>query len=597
MITKLKHLCALIIFLTCFEAGNGQVYVVKYQAEDIDSISLFQQIPLQTRFNSLNEAGLYIIQLPGLFQANGFITASIDSVRYDSTSAHVALYLGKKYQWTSIRTRPGDEGLLQAIQWPRRSFSGPVDFVLLKTWQQRILDHLEDNGHPFGKVFLDSIGLDEGQVSGVLHIDQGPVYKIDSIRLHGDAKVSNEFLQRYLDIPNGSIYNRTKLQSISKKLAAISYIEEERPSDLSLLGTGSVLNLYLKARKSSQVNALIGFLPNSEQLQGTKKLLITADVNVLLRNAFGNGETMGLVWQQLQQRSPRLNLVFDQPYFLRSRFGLNFMLEMYKRDSVFLNINMNLGTGYRLDENRSASIFLQRRQTIVSGINSASIIQSRTLPREMDVSSLNLGIGYNYNNTDYRFNPRKGNELILSGSAGTKKVRKNNLILELKDPFDPSFNFERLYDTVKMKAYQFRVTAGGAHYFPLGGQSTIRTGVSAGIYQSASYFRNELFQIGGFKLLRGFDEESQFVSQYAIATVEYRYRVSLNSFFFVFADGGWGKHQLEAINSHTYFGTGIGLSLETKAGIINMAWAIGKRDDTEINLRQSKFHLGFASFF
>ncbi|HTM91814.1 MAG TPA: hypothetical protein VL095_05320, partial [Flavisolibacter sp.] len=135
------------------------------------------------------------------------------------------------------------------------------------------------------------------------------------------------------------------------------------------------------------------------------------------------------------------------------------------------------------------------------------------------------------------------------------------------------------------------------HFVPLGKQSAIKLGLNAGIYQSANYFRNELFQIGGYKLMRGFDEESQFVSQYAISTVEYRYRVGLNSFFFVFTDGGLGKHLLEAKRNHSYLGTGLGLSLETKAGIVNLAGALGKRDDIPFNFRQFKVHIGFASYF
>jgi outer membrane protein assembly factor BamA len=236
-------------------------------------------------------------------------------------------------------------------------------------------------------------------------------------------------------------------------------------------------------------------------------------------------------------------------------------------------------------------------QTIVSGINTGYVLQTHRLPQEADVSSLNLGVGYNYNHTDYRFNPRKGDEWVITSTAGTKNIKKNNQILELKDPSDPSYHFSQLYDTVKLKAYQFRIISTAAHYIPLGSQSTLKLGVNAGIYQCGNYFRNELFRIGGFKLLRGFDEESQYVSQYAIGTLEYRYRLGLNSYFFVFGDGGWGKHLLETKTDHIYLGTGAGLSFETKSGIINLAWAVGKRDDTQMNLRQSKVHVGFLSYF
>jgi hemolysin activation/secretion protein len=118
------------------------------------------------------------------------------------------------------------------------------------------------------------------------------------------------------------------------------------------------------------------------------------------------------------------------------------------------------------------------------------------------------------------------------------------------------------------------------------------------IFQSGNIFRNELFQLGGYKLLRGFDEESQYLSQYAIATLEYRILFDQNSFIYVLADGGWGRNNSQNVNvNYTYFGTGLGLAFETKVGVFNIAWAVGKRNDTELNLRQSKLHFGFVNYF
>ena len=591
---KLTYLTTLLLVLTFGASAQGEGYWIRYFPADTDSAGFLRQTGAASKRASRLEADAYLAGLPAQLRAQGYLAASIDSLRLDSAEARVWLFLGPRYQWARVRTRPADAALLEALRFP--AFEGPLDFSRMQAVQQQILDRLEEEGYPFGKVELDSFELAGDSVSALLRIDRGPAYRIDSIRVYGDAKVSNEFLQRYLGISNGSPYNKRRLDAVSRRLSALNYLQEDRRSDLSLLGTGSVLNLYLKNRRSSQVNALVGFLPNPSADVAQKKLLITADVNILLRNALGSGETMGLVWQQLQQRSPRLNLLFDRPYIFGSPFGLNLAVDMYKRDSLYLNVNMNLGLNYGVGEGRSATVFLQRRSTIVSGINAGQVIASRRLPQDADVSSLNLGVGYSLNNTDYRFNPRKGTELNLTGSAGTKKVRRNNLILELEDPFDPSFKFSSLYDTVKLKAYQVRITGSAAHFIPVGKQSAIRTALNGGWFQSPSYFRNELFQIGGIKLLRGFDEESQFVSRYAIGTLEYRLRLQLNAYFYGFVDGGWGDHKLEG-RGHSYLGTGLGLSLEVKAGIINIAWALGKRDDTELNLRQSRVHLGFASYF
>jgi len=573
---------------------NAQPYRVVYKNAGNDS-SLIKELFLKEDFLSRTEADIYIAGLPSLLQSKGFITGSVDSIFSDSTNASVIIFLGEQYKWARISTQPEYEEVFQAVRWNGNDLSGAVmDFKQLEDVQKRVLDYFEETGYPFAKTYLDSINIDGEKVNALLKINPGPLYKIDSIRVYGDAKVSNAFLQRYLEISNGSAYNKRKLSDISKKISELSYVQEEHASDLTLLGTGSVLNLYLKQKKSSQVNALIGFLPNSDIASG-KKFLITGEANILLRNAFGSSETVGLLWQQLQQKSPRLNLFYEQPYVFRSPFGLNFLFDMYRKDSTFLNIILNIGTSYRIEERKTASLFLQRRSTIITP-NIPLLLQTRTL-QDADVSSLNIGLSYQYNATDYRLNPRRGNEFSITTSAGNKKIKKNNEILELKDPNDPSFKFESLYDTVKLNAYQLKLAGSAAKYFSLRGQNVLKLGLYAGIYQSPNNFRNELFQIGGNKLMRGFDEESQFVSQYGIGTVEYRYLVGRNSNFFAFIDAGWGKHLLESKRSHTYFGTGAGLSLETKAGIFNLTWAIGKRDDSEINLRQSKVHLGFVNYF
>ena len=266
----------------------------------------------------------------------------------------------------------------------------------------------------------------------------------------------------------------------------------------------------------------------------------------------------------------------------------------FRKDSTFLNINMQLGANYIVSGNQSAMVFVQRRQSILNGVDTNRIKQTKRLPAEADVSSTNLGVSYNYNSTDYRFNPRKGNDLLLTVSAGRKKIRKNNQLLELKDP---SFNYESLYDTVKLNTYQFRFSGSAAHYFPISKQTTLKTALHAGFLQSGNYFLNEFFQIGGYKLLRGFTEESEYVAQYVVGTLEYRYLIGTNSNFFVFADGGWARNPIQSVPNHNYIGTGLGMAFETKAGIFNLAWAIGKRNDSELNLRQSKVHFGFVNYF
>jgi len=600
--TKINQLILLFGLLFISTLLNSSLAQDKYELSirvvDKDSATL-NTIGLQNSFDSRAACTDYLNKLPSFLQSKGYVTASLDSLTYDSLSAHAVLFLGEAYHWTEINVGRVNPSLLTAVGWRQKNFPGkPMDFGQLQAWQEKIIDYLENNGHPFAKVYLDSLQiLDDNRISAVLRVDEGPLYKIDSVRIFGNVKVSNNFFQHYLDISNGSIYNKQKLEQVSKKMLELPYVEEEKPLDISMLPTGSVLNLYLKQKRSSQVNFLFGFLPNSDQLSN-KKLLITGEGNLLLKNSLGAGETIGLSYQKLQVRSQRLNLMYQHPYLFNSPVGLDFAFDMYRRDSIYVNVNLRLGANYVISSTKSAKIYFQHFQSIANGINTNYVVEYHRLPPEADVNSLGLGIDYFINTTDYVRNPRKGDVFFISTVVGTKKVKKNDQILELEDPNDPSFDFETLYDTVKLNAYQFRITTTAAKFFPLGKQSTLKTEINAGIFQSANIFRNELFQIGGFKLLRGFDEGSQYLSQYAIGTFEYHYLISLNSYFYTFLDGGWGRDNSQNVDiNHTYLGTGLGMAFETKVGVFNLAWAVGKRDDIPFNLRQSKIHFGFVNYF
>ena len=594
MMAKVKH-CALFILLMLLSySGFTQAqYRVYYTIAD--SLQLPDTTLLPSRFSTGAEALDFISSLPKTLQNKGYITASIDSLQADSIAAHVLLFLGEKYQWTNLYTKPEDEDLLTAVRWNTAQLpKSPLQFSELQTRQSQLLSYLEDNGHPFARIFLDSIRVTGGEVEAHLAINRGPAYRIDSIRVFGNAVVSRQFLQRYLDLPNGVSYSKSKLAAISKKLSALLFLQEEKPFDVTFFATGSVLNLYLRTVRNSQVNALVGFLPNPVGAGG-KKFRVSGEANILLRNALGSGETIGVNAQFLQEQSPRLNLMFEYPFIFNSPFGLNFGFDMFRKDSTFLNINLRLGASYGAGEVQSGTFFFERSQSIVSGIDVQRVIATKQLPAEGDVRSGSLGVIYGYNNTDYRLNPIRGNELVLVASAGTKTIKKNSQVLELKNPVEPSLSYERLYDTIKLKTYQLRISVSGAHYFKTGKQTTLKTGLQGGVFSSGNIYRNELFRIGGYKLLRGFDEESQYVSQYAVGTVEYRVLLQRNSAFFGFIDGGWAKHL--AGTAHRYIGTGLGISSETKAGIFNLVWAVGKRDDTDFNLRQSKVHLGFVNYF
>jgi outer membrane protein assembly factor BamA len=587
------------VFFFSNNVFSQENYKVHYILSGKDTSYKIQQLGLKSIFESQAFAKLYIDKLPETLLNKGFPTASVDSVLYDSLFAQVKVYLGKKYQWLGISTDSIDQHVLDNTGWNDKQFTNrEIDFKRLRFQQDKIIEYYENMGYPFAKVSLKNVEIINNKIKALLNVDKGILYHIDSIRVYGKVRIKNLFLQHYLDIAEGSVYNYQKLKQVSKLLQELPFLQEQQPWDLSMLGTGATLNLYLEPKRSSEINVLIGFVPANTI---TGKAQITADVHLDLKNTLGAGEGILLNWQQLQPQSPRLNLGYTHPYIFNSNFGIDLSFDLLKRDSSYLQLNGILGIQYIISSSKTLKIFYQNERSYLlsGGVDTNQIIYSKTLPPNIDVGSGNLGLGYHFVNTNYRLNPRRGNELDITATAGIKRTSKNNDIVNLKDPYNPDFDFNSLYDTIKLKTYRFKIMALGSHYFPLGKSSTLKTALGAGFIQSPQVFQNELFRIGGYKILRGFDEESIYANQYAVFTAEYRYLVGINSYFFGFSDMGVTKTNYNTVRyANSFVSGGIGLAFETKFGLLNLSYALGKRNDVKFDIRNSsKIHFGYINYF
>jgi outer membrane protein assembly factor BamA len=565
----------------------------------IDKDSAFDPsvLQLQTSFNSQTLCLNYINQLPALLNVKGYPAASVDSIwNIDSSSTHIILFVGKQYHWANIGTDSIDKKALDEAGFRDKQFMGkPFNIIQLQKFQNKLLTYYEKTGYPFAEVYLDSVQINQGQMEALLKVNKGQLYLIDSIRVFGKAKISNNFLQKYLDIPNGSVFNKSKIEQLSKKLQELPYLQEIQPNSITMLGNGSILDLYLSPKRSSQINFLIGFLPANSQ---TGKAQFTGDVNLNLKNALSFGESILLNWQQLQIKSPRLNVGYQQPYIFNSAFGIDFAFDLFKKDSTFLQLNAQLGLQYILSSYQSGKVFVQWQNSflLADAVDTNQVIATKTLPANSDIRGANVGLDYEWNKTNYRLNPRRGNEIKITTLVGIKNIKKNNDILGIKNP---SFNFPSLYDSIHLKSYQLRIKVGVAHYIPIAKQATLKLSSNVGLFSSQTIFRNELFQIGGYKLLRGFDEESIYATQYAAATAEYRYLIAQNSYLFGFADAGYTKLHYQKVNiANQFISGGVGIFFETKFGLLNISYAIGKRNDIVFNIREaSKIHFGYTNYF
>ncbi|MEY2836399.1 MAG: hypothetical protein RLZZ557_2061 [Bacteroidota bacterium] len=585
-------------FLVLHSRSQGTHRLVLRYADSLTAAGIAPFVKA-TRFDSEPSCREYLSAglLPFL-REKGYLGASIDSIFTGGDSTLAWIYLGVPYTWGVIEA---DSTLLAVTgnftAWRETSPGTILSLSNILALRERLMRSFENNGYPFARFGVDSGYFVGGAWYARMRVIPGPFYRIDSLTNDGRLKLRKGFLQQHLGISPGAVYRQDLMEGITVKLQQLGFLKEIRAWDMSLLGTGAVVNLHLDPAKSNRFNLLAGVMPDNQQVGG--KLLITGEADLDLKNIFNAGESLQLKWQQIQVNSPRLQLSFAKPYLFKTPLGLDFKFNLLKKDSSFLTISSRLGLVNGINRSRKSGFFLQQFSSFLINPDTFSIRSTRKLPPFLDLRSTQIGLELIGNNTGMAIAPRKGWLWQVSLTGGIRQILRNDNITNLtKDWQGKSFNFASLYDTVKLQTAQGSLKTQADRFFQTGRQSTVRLALQSGWLMGEKPLRNELFQVGGIKTLRGFDEESIFASGYFIGTMEYRYHIAETSHLFAFADLAHVERRSYADRSKERFaGLGMGLTFETKSGLFSLAYAAGKREGLPLNWRESKIHFGFVSLF
>ncbi|HSY60680.1 MAG TPA: hypothetical protein VK796_02340, partial [Cytophaga sp.] len=234
--SDLKKLLILLIVVVFIAHPSDAQYQLHINYIGKDTSFNLPALKLQTNFTNRTLCMDYINTLPAQLNVKGYLSASVDSVHYDTSFASIQLYPGIQQHWAQLRLDSVDKIALDASGFTNKDFKDkPVNMLQLQSLEQHLLNYYEKNGYPFAAVFLDSIGIIGDGMSAMLKLRKGPLYHIDSIHVQGDVVIDNHFLQEYLGIVNGSPYNLEKLQQVDKRLATLSYLRESQPSNLTML--------------------------------------------------------------------------------------------------------------------------------------------------------------------------------------------------------------------------------------------------------------------------------------------------------------------------------------------------------------------------
>lgn len=535
----------------------------------------------------------------------GHIAAGLDSLVRQDDTFHAFVFVGRKYLWSNLKAEGIPKDWLEESGYREKLFfNKPFSHKEIYELETSLLRKAEESGYPFAKVWLDSLGIKGEMLSAKLAMDRGKSYLFGEMLLvpqekQGKLRIKQKYLERYLGIMKDKPYRESKVGRIDQRLRELPFLEVSKPTKIVFTGQDSVATPYLhiKNRRSSRVDGIIGLLPNNNTLTGKSELNLTGNLNLDLLNLFGGGQRLQLEWQQLRAGYQDLKLRYAHPFLLNTAFGADLAFHLYKRDTIYLDLDYSLGVQYSFSGASQIKAFWEFRQTSLLSVNRAQLSSSRQLPAILDTRFNLFGLEWQEQRYDYRFNPRKGFGLRWKAGGGFKEVTPNSAITGLTD--DTGFDYGSLYDTIQAAAPQLRTDMAADVFLPVMRSATIRLGLQSGwVWTPGTLYRNELFRVGGNKLLRGFDEESIFASMYHVATLEARLIFSQNSYFYLLTEGGYIRQEALGLSADIFpFSVGLGLALETKAGIFGIGYAIGATQSQAFDFRNSKIHFGYVNLF
>ncbi|MBC7425492.1 MAG: hypothetical protein H7321_03060 [Bacteroidia bacterium] len=577
--------------------ANAQSYRLSIltSAEDSIKVGIYKK-----RFNTPSDRQQVLNGVIENLFSQSYLSAGYDSIAVQDTFMTAALHVGEQYKWAAIR--PGNirqetlqEAGLRETYW----FNKPVSNKGLLQMYNMLLDYYENNGYPFAEISLDSVEFSGNTVTGYLNATLNKLIVFDTIQIKGSARLKQSYIQQYLGIKAGAPYSEAAYRKADQKLRNLPFATPVKSTDILFITDKARPVLYINERKSDQVNGIIGLAPGGGTGPNASKLLLTGEFKIKLNNLFRSGKVFELNWRSFKARSQELKTNLQLPYLFHTQIGTDFRFDLLKYDTLYTTVGRQFGLQYQFNGLSSVKVYYNVNSTSLITVDTLSLRFNKALPSTNSTISKNYGISGTLNTLDYIFNPRKGYQVTLDVSAGNRRVRRDPRIndIEFTDGSGHAFN---LYDSSELKTAQYRLKYNAEKFFPVGKTSAFRIASAGEHLESKQIYFNEVLRFGGFSTLRGFNEQSIFATSYSLLIVEYRYLFAQNSFIQVFWNGAYYEDrniQRASIIHDTPWGFGVGANLDTGAGILSIAYALGKEKSNNFDLRTGKIHFGLSSYF
>ncbi len=508
----------------------------------------------------------------------GHVLANIEQTKSDS-SFKAKIFAGTVYKWGRFNINQIPDALLSKAGYNKKQFDkAQVNINQLAKLLEKIINESDYSGYPFAMVKLDSVSVSDNQINATVIYKPGIQIKYASLTIGNTKFVKSNYLESYLEIKKGELFNSKKVALVSKRIYNLSFCKLDSLPIVKFENKTCNIALQISQVKANKVDAMIGFAPN--QIDNSK-LLATGFVNLDLHNLFRSGKRLTFNWQQFGVQSQKLKVRYNHTNLFGSEINVRGTFKLFKQDTTFINRDFKIDMG--IDKANYAinltSSFITSR--LLSNTAASSV-------KELELMDFNVqyyGVEFMKNEFDHNINPIRGWSIKSKASIGAKEI--------VNTQFVPA----EIYDSLEQQSLQGNFSISTDLAIPISKLFVAYSKLEvATLLSNGKLYSNDLLRFGGVNSLRGFNELEIYSSSYLKLQFEGRLLIGENSRLFAFID--WAFSENEVFNyNNTFLGLGTGLLLDTPSGAFQLVYAVGKSAKQSLSLAESKIHFGYVARF
>ena len=538
---------------------------LKFKAQDSISQSTLDSLDLNATFINYLNLKKEVDALHNTLETNGFIENEMRSLQKKNDSTYIAHYhLGPKYKSIQLFYLEKDfskKELLQVSKKVTESYF-VLPFNSIASSITKLNSLKTESGNAFARIKLENITKKKNRsLSANIILLKGVSRTIDSIKVKGYEKFSKSHIKHYAGIKKENKFNKSKLIEKSNILNSLGFVSVTKPPEILFKKDSTIVYLYLKKEKNNLFDGILGFATNED----SQKLIFNGYLNLELNNNLNFGEQFLLNYKADGNDQQNFKAKLTVPYLFKTPFGLITELKIFKRDSTFSTSDQLIKVRYQINTTSKSYIGFK-------GYESSNLRKD---------NSTNVDV------EDYT------SKFILVGLSYTKA--QNNILFPIKSIFHLDTEIgSREYDNANES--QIRASLLLHTIFNLNYKNSIYLKNNTELLNSESYFTNELFRFGGINSIRGFNENSIDASFYSVLNSEYRYQINQDIYVHSIIDFAYFENEIIVLKQKLY-SFGIGIGLQTTAGIIKFSIANGNTENQDFNFSNTKIHISILSKF